>query len=659
MDNEKIIKTVQIYFIDFFTEYFKILIPPYQRPYTWGTQQVQDFLDDIFETITLDGNKKPTLRRQHFMGNVFVKDINDGRNNIGAELIDGQQRITTAYLLFVWFYKKMTDFDTTMGLNRREKAEYSEYLPYLFKLLFYDKDKIDPLKLSLGSINQEQLIDLTLNSNEGSHEVIIDEDDEDIEDARDTNEDSSENVAKYKTTTIIEKNFAEIDSYLERKISDITEEKKLGNVVTIVDEDSAVKIIYEIVLNAFKTTLIINKNIILGDDGRAYLMFESLNARGLPLSEIDKLKNKLFYIIFSTGDSLKYESAKKLWSKIISSLDNKAESFFRDFFLIEFKKSFSKKNLYSDLLKEIDKSTDKGNLAYNLILKAEKHSNYYKFILTNYVHLVPRLEEAENSGKNNIINIRQEVSYHSKYKILRPIILKALINYDAGKINENSLYKIVNLSSNLLVYFQLSQQSIGRFESSLPMIIRQSTNKNNDSLNYDLLKEKFHNYDESKYYLILSSLIKNESLTRERLLNLFDRDTNSILAYKLERRKSNQTTHVFKKRKFHIEHIWPLNYSNIPDWEEKHEQFLENDDNTVRVLNDLINSLGNLAVLDQFRNSKCKNKSFDEKKTIYKDKTDLQLINEVANLEDFDAYSIKKRNHELVNYIMDNNLLNL
>ena len=640
-------------------EYFKILIPPYQRPYTWGTQQVRDFLDDVFETISVDANNKPVFNRQHFMGNVFVKDLNDGRNNIRAELIDGQQRITTAYLLFVWFYKKMTDFDTTMGLNRREKAEYSQYLPYLVELLFYDQDGIDPLKLSLGSINQEQLIELTLNSNESFHETLNDEDEEDIEDINDANEDSSENIAKLKTSTIIEKNFAEINSYIEKKISDIREEKKLGDVVTIIDEDSAVKIIYEMVINAFQKTLIINKNIILGDDGRAYLMFESLNARGLPLSEIDKLKNKLFYIIFSNGDSLKYDNAKKLWSKIISSLDNKAESFFRDFFLIEFKKSFSKKNLYSDLLKELDKKDDVSNLAYSLILKAEKHSHYYKFILTNYIHLVPKLEEAENSGKNNIINIRQEVSYHSKYKILRPVLLKALINYDAGKIDESSLYKIVNLASNLLVYFQLSQQSIGRFESSLPMIIRQSTIKNTDILNYELLKEKFQNYDESKYYVILSNLIKNEDLTRERLMSLFDRDTNSILAYKLERHKSNQTTHVFKKRKFHIEHIWPLTYNNIPDWEEKHEQFLENADNTIRVLNDLINSLGNLAVLDQERNSKCKNKSFNEKKVIYNQKKELHLINEVVNFEDFDAYSIKKRNNELVNYIIENNLLKL
>jgi outer membrane receptor protein involved in Fe transport len=53
------------------------------------------------------------------------------------------------------------------------------------------------------------------------------------------------------------------------------------------------------------------------------------------------------------------------------------------------------------------------------------------------------------------------------------------------------------------------------------------------------------------------------------------------------------------------------------------------------------------------------NKSFNEKKVIYNQKKELHLINEVVNFEDFDAYSIKKRNNELVNYIIENNLLKL
>lgn len=61
-------------------------VPAYQRGYRWGKDEVERLLDDIWAS---DG-------RPYYLQPVVVKSMHDGR----WELIDGQQRFTTLYLIF-------------------------------------------------------------------------------------------------------------------------------------------------------------------------------------------------------------------------------------------------------------------------------------------------------------------------------------------------------------------------------------------------------------------------------------------------------------------------------------------------------------------------------------------------------------------------------
>lgn len=66
----------------------RLSIPAYQRPYDWGKDEAEDFLDDLKSSI--DGNFKP------FFGTIVVDTSNDI-----YEIIDGQQRITTFNLFLI------------------------------------------------------------------------------------------------------------------------------------------------------------------------------------------------------------------------------------------------------------------------------------------------------------------------------------------------------------------------------------------------------------------------------------------------------------------------------------------------------------------------------------------------------------------------------
>lgn len=73
-------------------------IPSYQRNYVWESDQVFDFLMDM------KGNYVDHANDEYFLGS-YIKQVRDASN----DLLDGQQRITTLFLLFAF----LRDYDKT------------------------------------------------------------------------------------------------------------------------------------------------------------------------------------------------------------------------------------------------------------------------------------------------------------------------------------------------------------------------------------------------------------------------------------------------------------------------------------------------------------------------------------------------------------------
>lgn len=67
----------------------KYIVPLYQRNYAWGAEEIQQLLQDIYESFV----KKPT--GNYFIGSLIVLK----RRNGDFEVIDGQQRLTTLSLI--------------------------------------------------------------------------------------------------------------------------------------------------------------------------------------------------------------------------------------------------------------------------------------------------------------------------------------------------------------------------------------------------------------------------------------------------------------------------------------------------------------------------------------------------------------------------------
>lgn len=133
------------------------IIPIYQRSYAWEKYEIEQLLDDIF-----DFKDKNDVQSKYYLGSLIVDNL--GNNQFSV--IDGQQRLTTIFLLFAFlrtckqeidgFSEKSLTFEARDKSNRTLKALldgkreetnnslYTEELNNGFDVVYdYFKEKIE------------------------------------------------------------------------------------------------------------------------------------------------------------------------------------------------------------------------------------------------------------------------------------------------------------------------------------------------------------------------------------------------------------------------------------------------------------------------------------------------------------------------------------
>lgn len=81
----------------------KFIIPEYQRPYAWSDEQIQTLFEDLVEYTENDNEST------YFLGTIVSYENENGEQ----EIIDGQQRITSLFLLLRALYSKLNSMTET------------------------------------------------------------------------------------------------------------------------------------------------------------------------------------------------------------------------------------------------------------------------------------------------------------------------------------------------------------------------------------------------------------------------------------------------------------------------------------------------------------------------------------------------------------------
>lgn len=97
------LETNQLALKDIFSNRFAFRVPLYQRPYSWGSEQVNDLFDDLCTGVHSTGS---SLTESYFLGSVVLVKRPDFPE---ADIVDGQQRLTTLTLLLAVLRRTVPD----------------------------------------------------------------------------------------------------------------------------------------------------------------------------------------------------------------------------------------------------------------------------------------------------------------------------------------------------------------------------------------------------------------------------------------------------------------------------------------------------------------------------------------------------------------------
>lgn len=238
----------------------KFKVPLYQRDYSWNKTHWNDLWLDI------ETNRKNDSK--HYMGSVVLVS----KHKKQYDIIDGQQRLTTLTILV------LAVVDTLNDLVKREiDVENNEKRIDLLITDFIGKK-------SLSSLNYENKIELNESNNPFFSTYI-------------TNFRKPVNI---KSTVKSNKLLFDCFNYYKELIK---EEVFMGE-----DVSSLISFV------EYVSDSLLFIQITATDDLSAYLIFETLNDRGLDLSVTDLLKNYLFSIVDETDKS----HVKNIWDVTIN-----------------------------------------------------------------------------------------------------------------------------------------------------------------------------------------------------------------------------------------------------------------------------------------------------------------------------------------------------
>ena len=315
-------------------------IPKYQREYTWG---INDW-DALFNDVTENDYG-------YFLGSYIC--VNSGSlNGTVLEVIDGQQRFSTLSLLLTALYEKLSALESQMELE----------------------DKTDLSNLRSELANKKQILSATGRKYDYTQRLILQKQNMNDEDfSYILSEKGVITAKKSRPLNFGNRRIAKAYRHFTKLIEDEVEEIKSEN--SNADDISALFSIK----SKFEQAVLVGIEVDTNKD--AYMLFESLNHRGVPLSALDLIKNTL---IAQAATEAEADNSYELWKQILSNVgqDDYAvqERFFRQYY-----------NAFREELNAPYKGPDKKYYLGYLATRTTLLDIYEKMIKSDYVTLLDDL----------------------------------------------------------------------------------------------------------------------------------------------------------------------------------------------------------------------------------------------------------------------------
>lgn len=541
-------------------------IPKYQREYTWGIKEWDALFNDVTENDF-----------GYFLGSYIC--VNSGSlNGTVLEVIDGQQRFSTITLLLAALYSELAKHKTEM-----DEDDLSE-LSNLRNELANKKQKFTAAGGKITEYNQRLLLQKQ-NSNDEDYTYIL-------------SDNSIITVKHAKPSNFGNRRIAKAYRHFLKLIADEVQEIKTDN-PNITDIGALFQIVRK-----FEAAVLVGIEVDTNKD--AYMLFESLNHRGVPLSALDLIKNSLIAQAENSADA---DNAYEQWKQILKAVGQDdysiQERFFRQFY-----------NAFRDELNAPYKSADKKYYLGYLATRTTLIDIYEKMIKSDYRALLENLSEKANKYSIIVNNTDDEYIYTTSLQNLARIsgapsyllLMYLLTNQKSLCLSDIDIKSIVD---TLIVFFvrrnltdvpntrKLTQLFIDiiakiKSESGIEIVSDIKDMLKAVSATDEVFEEKLRGpiYDENpEATRFVLCNIEAQHQTKEIYSDLWSRDTSN-------------------KYVWTIEHIFPEG-ENIPkEWV---DMIANGDkDKAFQIRADYVHTIGNLTITGY--NQNLSNMSFEHKK---------------------------------------------
>jgi hypothetical protein len=524
-------------------------VPAYQRSYAWESEHVNALLQDIHEAIR-------TKENEYFLGSIVVTGPSDGKHDV----VDGQQRLTTISLLVA----AIKDIFAGKGDHEVVVSVKGDYLASTDR-----KTKEKEPKLTLNEVDNELFQEL-------------------IENASTINRNKFQRQSHQRLISA----FSQIQSFLKAILSESKDEEET--------------------LHAWLDYLESNLKIIVvaaPDDSNAFVIFETLNDRGLELAISDLLKN---YIFHKSADKL--EEAKNRWLSMIAVLEATSEEPLTVTYLRHFAMSRYGLVRERDLFNTIKKKVTNKKSALQLATDLNNTVKVYSALVNTDHELWQKYDaQARNRAATlNLLNMSQ----------IRPLLIAIVEKFSDADVAES-----FRLLESAAVRFQIvggvgggtleriysdSAKAVfdGGIKGPKEILAALTTLPGDAAFRQAFAVAQISRQNLARYYLMRLEAALSGTAIQELVPN-------------------PSTGHI------NLEHVLPLTLNEA--WQKSWKP---------DVARGYQKRLGNLALLNSKENSKTGNEEFAKKAEAYA-KSSIVLTKRIAEFSDWSPESIEARQKQM------------
>lgn len=519
------------------------VVPLFQRSYSWSSKEWTTLWNDLKE---LYDSENP---HQHFMGSIVTiptKSVPEGVAKF--LLIDGQQRITTTYLLLM-----------AIGDLYKERGEQEKYEE--IKNIYL----VNPYKRGNGNDYYKLL---PTQVDRAVFKRMIDA--------------SPEHIDHDMWNAYI---------FFKRKLSVKIDLDKIKTIITT------------------KLSVV---SIVLDESDNPYLVFESLNHKGMPLSVADLIRNYVFMKIHVDHQEDVYTN---IWKPMQDRLEDAIPEFVRHY--LNMRGDFVNASDVYNVLKERIETIGIDDFLEEL----SRYSKFYSIFL--------RPENENNKPLQKELFVLKRLDISTSY----PLLLNLYDLYESGEIGVSEFEEMLFVIENYIIRRFVCGVPTNQLNKVFPLVFGQMK-KSEKSSYVDKLKDVLQSKNYPKDYDF------RESLKTVKLYGNGDRiKKTKIILDRIEQSYGHKEMSVLDD--LTIEHIMPQKLTD--EWK------IHLGDGYEQIYDLYLDTLGNLTLTAY--NSELSNYSFKKKCQIYGE-SHLEINKYFQSTDKWSVANIKKRASALAERII-------